>query len=348
MRRTELLQEVRKMRFEEAYGGWQERRLTQEEAARLLGVCERTLRRSVDRYEEEGLDGLVDKRLGQVSGRRAPVDEVMRTEALYRERYEGWNVKHFYSFYRREYGGERSYTWVKRTLQRAGVVVKAPGRGKHRRRRERAPLRGMMLHQSLPSRKRGSGCPRSSRHGASTRCPRRTALWPGTTGRRSTRSSRSRRPSRGRPFVPFIGPGLADVLCEHHERTVGRDNCLSFEGKRLQIPAQTRSAPLPRRAHGGVPRAAQAGRVRVRRRPGGRRRGRRAGLCRSGSLNVPPVRSPRLGMAPSSRRVGGRDIRRENSLCPDAFALPPSAAARCAPPRLRLAGACNPDGQHRA
>ena len=62
MRRTELLQEVRKMRFEEAYGGWQERRLTQEEAARLLGVCERTFRRYVDRYEDEGLDGLVDKR----------------------------------------------------------------------------------------------------------------------------------------------------------------------------------------------------------------------------------------------------------------------------------------------
>ena len=37
MRRTELLQEVRKMRFEEACGGWQERRLTQEEAARMLG-----------------------------------------------------------------------------------------------------------------------------------------------------------------------------------------------------------------------------------------------------------------------------------------------------------------------
>ena len=105
MRRTELLQEVRKMRFEEACGGWQERRLTQEEAARMPGVCERTacpresggFRRYVDRYEGEGLDGLVDKRLGQVSARRAPVDEVVRTEALYRERYEGWNVKHFHS-----------------------------------------------------------------------------------------------------------------------------------------------------------------------------------------------------------------------------------------------------------
>ena len=43
----------------------------------------------------------------------------------------------------------------------------------------------------------------------------------------------------GTAFVPFIGPGLADVLCEHHERTVNRDNCVSFEGRRLQIPAQT-------------------------------------------------------------------------------------------------------------
>jgi transposase len=55
MNRTKLLQEIRTMRFEEAYGGWSEGRLRQEEAARLLGVCERTFRRYVDRYEEEGL-----------------------------------------------------------------------------------------------------------------------------------------------------------------------------------------------------------------------------------------------------------------------------------------------------
>ena len=109
MTKTEVLQEIRRMRFEEAYGGWQERRLTQEEAAQLPGVCERTFRRYVDRYEDEGLDGLMDKRLVQVSARRAPVDEVVRTEALYRERYEGWNVKRFY---RRRHAGERSYTWV--------------------------------------------------------------------------------------------------------------------------------------------------------------------------------------------------------------------------------------------
>ena len=72
MKRTELLQGIKQMRFEEAYSGWTERRLTQEDAARLLGVCARTFRRYIDRYEENGLDGLVDKRLSQVStgGRR--------------------------------------------------------------------------------------------------------------------------------------------------------------------------------------------------------------------------------------------------------------------------------------
>ena len=69
MTRTQVLQEIRRMRFAEAYGGWQERRLSQEEAARLLGVCERTFRRYVDRYEDEGLDGLVDKRSGAKSRR---------------------------------------------------------------------------------------------------------------------------------------------------------------------------------------------------------------------------------------------------------------------------------------
>jgi len=121
--------------------------LTQEEAARLLGVHERTFRRYVDRYEDGGLEGLLDKRLTQVSRRRAPVDEMFRLEELYRDRYDGWNVKHFYGFYQREHGGGRSYSWVKNNLQGAGLVKKANGRGRHRKRRERAPLPGMMLHQ---------------------------------------------------------------------------------------------------------------------------------------------------------------------------------------------------------
>ncbi|MGV8075674.1 MAG: helix-turn-helix domain-containing protein, partial [Syntrophobacteraceae bacterium] len=96
MRRTEALQEMRKMIFEQVYGGWQERRLTQEEAARMLGVCQRTFRRMIDRYEDGGLEKLSDKRLCQASHRRAPVDEVMELVDRYRQRHTGWNAKHFY------------------------------------------------------------------------------------------------------------------------------------------------------------------------------------------------------------------------------------------------------------
>ena len=56
------------MRFEDAYEGWTSMRLTQIDAARLLGICPRTFRRTINRYEE---DGLIDKRLAQVSHRRA-------------------------------------------------------------------------------------------------------------------------------------------------------------------------------------------------------------------------------------------------------------------------------------
>ena len=102
MKPTEWLQETKKMRFEEAYDDWQAKRLTQEEAARLLGVHERTFRRYIDRYAENGLDGLLDKRLTRVSHRRAPVDEVTRLIDRYRGRHQGWNVRHFYTWYRKD------------------------------------------------------------------------------------------------------------------------------------------------------------------------------------------------------------------------------------------------------
>ena len=135
------------MRFEEAYTSWQDKRLTQEEAASLLGVCARTFRRYIAHYEADGMDGLVDKRLAQVSHHRAPVDEVLGLEALYREQYDGWNVKHFYERYCGQHQGQRSYTWVKQRLQAAGAVQKGKRRGPHRLKRERKPLPGMMVHQ---------------------------------------------------------------------------------------------------------------------------------------------------------------------------------------------------------
>ena len=134
------------MRFEEAYKGCKSGRLTQAEAALLLGVCDRTFWRYMGKYDEGGLDALMDKRLTQASHRCAPVDEVMQLTEQYQSRYLGWNAKHFHTWYRKD-GGSRSYTWVKSRLQEAGLIRRAKKRGAHRRRRERSALPGMMIHQ---------------------------------------------------------------------------------------------------------------------------------------------------------------------------------------------------------
>jgi transposase len=331
------------MRFEEAYEGWTQSRLTQEEAARLLGVCSRSFRRYIDRYEEEGLDGLIDKRLAQMSHRKAPVDEVLRLVDRYRDRHRGWNVKHFYSWYRRD-GGTRSYTWVKNSLQAAGAVERAPKRGAHRKRRERAAWPGMMLHQDGSSHEWVPGQhwdlivtmdDATSEHYSMFFCDeegtqssfqgireviiqqglfcalytdRGSHYWytpkaggkvdknaltqfgramgqlgidmipaysPEARGRseRAFRTHQDRLPKElaahgitdraqanryladvyrpafndefaqppreeGSAFVPCADLSvLDDILCEHHRRVVGKDNCVRFEGQVLQIPA---------------------------------------------------------------------------------------------------------------
>jgi transposase len=342
MRRTELLQEIRKMRFEEVYFGWSERRLSQEEAARILGVSDRTFRRYIGRYEDGGLEDLMDRRLTQASFRRAPVDEVIAVAERYESRHRGWNVKHFYSWYQRD-GGKRSYTWVKNTLQSSGLVSKAAKRGTHRKRRERSPLAGMMLHQDGSNHEwvsgkkwdlivtmddannehysmffvneegtassfqgvrevilhrglfsslytdRGSHYWYTPKEGGKVSKTQLTqfgramrqlgiqmiaAYSPEARGRseraflthqdrlpkelalnRITDMDAANRylvqvyqpafnaefmqpaPEAGSGFIPWIGENLEDILCEQDERTVSADNCISFEGKTLQIPA---------------------------------------------------------------------------------------------------------------
>ena len=125
-------------RFEEAYDGWIEKRLSQEEAARILGVSDRTFRRYVERYDDGGMEALHDQRISRASHRRAPVDEVMTLTERYRARHTDWSARHFHTWYKRD-GGTRSYTWVKTRLQEARLIKKAPRRGVHRKRRERAP-----------------------------------------------------------------------------------------------------------------------------------------------------------------------------------------------------------------
>ncbi len=329
------------MRFKEAYGGWQGGRLTQEEAARMLGVCERTFRRQIDRYEESGFEGLLDKRLSKPSHRRAPVDEVFKLLENYKQRHQGWNAKHFYAWYRKD-GGTRSYTWVKCRLQAEGLIVKAQGRGKHRKRRERAAWPGMKLHQDGSKHEWVQGVQwdliltmddatnehyslffveeegtLSSFEGvreviekrglfSSFYTDRGSHYWttpqaggkvdkvnltqfgramknlgihmiaaysPEARGRceRMFRTHQERLPKElalagikdmeaanrylkdiylpafnqefmqpameeGSAFIAYIGQDLDDILCEHHERVVGKDNCVSFENLKLQIP----------------------------------------------------------------------------------------------------------------
>ena len=330
------------MRFEETYSLWTEGRITQEEAARILGVHERSFRRHVNRYRENGLEGLIDKRLNQASARKAPVDEVIALADLYRDRHNDWNVSHFHDWYQKD-GGTRSYTWVKNTLQEKDLVKKAPKRGKHRKRRPRSPLPGMMLHQDgsthewVPGKtwdlivtmddatnehlsmffveqegtlssframreiilKQGLCCTfytdrgshywhtpkaggkvdknnptqfgramhqlgiemiaayspeargRSERafqthqdrlvnelkfHGITTM--EKANQYLDTVYRPTFNARFTEKPAEeGSAFVPWIGNNLDDYLSEHFERTVGRDNCVSFERLTLQIPS---------------------------------------------------------------------------------------------------------------
>jgi transposase len=147
MRRTEALQGVRMAMFLNLLHRWESAELNQEEAAELLGVDVRTFRRWTRRYEEEGEAGLVDRRLGKASGKRVPTERAEEVERLYRERYQGFTVRHFHEHLVKDHGFGWGYTWLKLHLQWKGVVAKAPRKGAHRRKRERRPLPGMMLHQ---------------------------------------------------------------------------------------------------------------------------------------------------------------------------------------------------------
>ena len=158
MTRARVLQEVRRMRFEELYGRRQRRELTMTEAAEMLGITERTFRRWSGRYDTEGVEGLQDRRLGRASARTVPVDEALRMVTLYETRYTGWTVKHFHERWQAEHGGTRSYSWAKKTLQAAGQVTRATRRGAHRKKRPRKPLPGMMLHQDGSTHEWVPGC----------------------------------------------------------------------------------------------------------------------------------------------------------------------------------------------
>ncbi len=161
MRRTEAQEAARMAMFLNILNRWESAELNQEEAAELLGVSERTFRRWTRRYEEEGEAGLSDRRLGKASGRRVPSDRADEVERLYRERYQGFTVKHFHEHLIKDHGFGWGYTWLKLHLQWTGVVPQGAAQG---RAPEEARAAAAAGHDAAPEpapAKAGDG----SRHG---------------------------------------------------------------------------------------------------------------------------------------------------------------------------------------
>ena len=132
MRRTEQAQGLRLMKFEEVYGRTRRGVLGQAEAAEILGVSERTFRRWRDRFEADGAEGTA----AWVASRRA-ARRWTRWRGCWRCSTPAWDftAKHFHEKLVAEHGCERSYNWVRLTLQAYGRRRAAPRRGAHRRKR---------------------------------------------------------------------------------------------------------------------------------------------------------------------------------------------------------------------
>jgi transposase len=116
------------------------------QAAEILGMSDRQLRRWRGNWAKYGYNGLFDRRTKRPSPKRVPLADVEKVLRLYREKYFDLNVKHFVEKLHREEQISLSYTWVKTALQNAGLVKRYTKRGPHRRKRPRRPLTGMMLH----------------------------------------------------------------------------------------------------------------------------------------------------------------------------------------------------------
>jgi Winged helix-turn helix len=147
-----MLPEVRMTRVIDAIGLHRKKKLSCVEAGALLGMSERHFRRLRDAYEAHGAEGIIDRRRGRASGRRAPVDEIAWVVEEFRTRYFDFTAKHFHEAIhgRAMADGKpfsRGYTWTKSVLQLRGLVAKAPKRSAHRKKRVRRPLPGMLLFQ---------------------------------------------------------------------------------------------------------------------------------------------------------------------------------------------------------
>ena len=136
----------RAMKVQDAILQAMAKKITWYQAAEIIGISDRHMRRWRERYQEGGFRGLFDRRRGKPSPKRVPMAVVERVLELYREKYFDLNLAHFHEKLAAEHQIELSYSWVKGVLQGAGLVGRGRKRGVHRKRRERRPLPGMLLH----------------------------------------------------------------------------------------------------------------------------------------------------------------------------------------------------------
>jgi len=123
-----------------------EGRITWLQAADILGITARHMRRLREKYKAHGYRGLVDGRSGKPRRKRIPVEVIEKVCQLKRDKYADFSVQHFHERLTERHSVKLSYTWTKHVLQAAGLVQKAPARGKYHRRRERRPMVGMLVH----------------------------------------------------------------------------------------------------------------------------------------------------------------------------------------------------------
>ncbi len=136
----------RAMKIQEVILRAMAKKITWWQAAEIIGISDRHMRRWRERYEEFGYDGLFDRRRGKPSPKRVPLAVVEQVLGLYRDRYHDLNVRHFHEKLSDQHQIDLSYSWVKQALQGAGLVARGRKRGVHRKRRPRRPLPGMLLH----------------------------------------------------------------------------------------------------------------------------------------------------------------------------------------------------------
>lgn len=143
---AEIAREARLMTRKEIILKAINRQINWIQAADILGITARHMRRLKVRYEKQGYDGLRDYRSGRPRRKRIGIKTIQELCRLKKEVYPDFSMRHFYEYATEKHKLELSYTWARIVLEEAGIVEKSPGRGKHRRKRERRPMIGMLLH----------------------------------------------------------------------------------------------------------------------------------------------------------------------------------------------------------